>query len=181
MTPRRPSVMLGRIIAPVERAMMLLACLALGAMVLITAVDVIFRYALNAPFSWSHDLTTHYLLTALFFLSMPYVTGRGAHMTLDFAVRNVRIPLLRNAFTFAGDLLGLALAAGIGYGGWGNLLSAWQQGEVLPGALPLPTWPVHAVVVAGCAVLALRLFCGMLASIEATAAGRIAPPLSMAD
>jgi TRAP-type C4-dicarboxylate transport system permease small subunit len=181
MTSSSPSVLLGRIIAPIEGAMMVLACLAISAMVSITAVDVVFRYALNAPFSWSHDLTTNYLLIALFFLALPYVTARGAHMSLDFAVRNVREPVLRNGFVFLGDLLGFLLAAGIGYGGWQALLTAWQQNELLPGSLPLPTWPMHAMVLAGSAVLALRLLCGMMAAIEATVQGRIVSALSASD
>lgn len=178
---RTISAHLGRLLAPIESAMMLVACLAIAGMVLITAVDVVFRYALNAPFSWSHDLTTQYLLVGLFFLALPYVTGRGAHMSLDFAVRNLRTPLLRNGFILAGDGLGAALGIGIAWGNWDPLVSAWVNHEVLPGSLPLPTWPMHAIVILGCVVLALRLACGMLGAIEATLAGRIAAPASVAD
>lgn len=160
--------------------MMLAACLALAGMVGITAVDVVFRYAFNAPFSWSHDLTTQYLLVGLFFLALPYVTGRGAHMTLDFAVRNLRIVLLRNLFVMLGDGFGAALAAGIAYGNWPALRSSWMNNEVLPGSLPLPTWPMRVIVILGCTVLALRLACGVIAAIEATLAGRIVGPAHVA-
>lgn len=165
---------LGRAIAPIEAGMMLAACLAIAGMVLITAVDVVFRYALNAPFSWSHDLTTQYLLVGLFFLALPYVTGRGAHMTLDFAVRNLRSVPLRNGFILLGEGLGAALAIGIAYGNWPALRAAWINHEVLPGSLPLPTWPMRAIVIGGSLVLALRLACGMIAAVEATLAGRVA-------
>ncbi len=150
-------------------------------MVLITAVDVVFRYALNAPFSWSHDLTTQYLLVGLFFLALPYVTGRGAHMTLDFAVRNLRSVPLRNGFVMLGEGLGAALAIGIAYGNWPALRSAWVNHEVLPGSLPLPTWPMRAIVILGCTVLALRLVCSMIAAFEAALAGRIIGPVKVAD
>jgi len=177
----RPSALLGRLIAPLESALMLLACAAIAAMVGITAVDVVFRYALNAPFSWSHDLTTHFLLIALFFFALPYVTGRGAHMNLDFAVRGISRPVLRNGFTLLGEVLGLLLAVGIAYGNGLAMRSAWNQGETLPGALPLPIWPMHAIVVAGTALLALRMLCGALAAVEATLDGRIATHSSLAD
>lgn len=176
MAPR-----LWRLLAPIEGTMMLAACLAIAAMVLITSVDVVFRYAFNAPFSWSHDLTTQYLLVGFFFLALPYVTGRGAHMTLDFAVRNLRSPMLRNGFRMLGDGLGVVLALGIAYGNWPALRSAWVNNEILPGSLPLPTWPMRAIVILGSVVLALRLAIGVLAAIEATWARRVLSPAAVAD
>jgi TRAP-type C4-dicarboxylate transport system permease small subunit len=175
------SARLGRMLAPVEAAMMLAACLAIAGMVMITAVDVVFRYALNAPFSWSHDLTTQYLLVGLFFLALPYVTGRGAHMTLDFAVRNLGSVILRNLFVMLGEGMGAALALGIAYGNWPALRSAWINSEVLPGSLPLPTWPMRSIVILGCVVLALRLLCGAVGAFEAMLAGRMPAPVSVAD
>ncbi len=160
--------------------MMLLAGLSIAAMVLITAVDVVFRYALNAPFSWSHDLITHYLLVALFFLALPQVTRSGAHMSLDYAVRNLKSPWLRNGFSAFGDLLGLLLAVGIGYGGWQTTVAAWQAGEMLQGALAVPTWPANFLVPLGSAVLSLRLLIRLIAALEATLDGRIAMPPPLA-
>jgi TRAP-type C4-dicarboxylate transport system permease small subunit len=168
--------LLDRAIAAVENAMTLMACLAIAAMVLITAVDVIFRYALNAPFSWSHDLITQYLLVALFFLALSYVARTAGHMSLDFAVRNVTSPWIRNGFAAIGDLLGLLLAVGIAWGGWGTAMTALEQNEVLPGALPLPTWPARFLVPLGAGVLALRLFCRMLQAIDAARRGQVAAP-----
>ena len=178
---RTISARLGRVLTPVENVLMLAACLAIAGMVLITAADVVFRYALNAPFSWSHDLTTQYLLVGLFFLALPYVTGRGAHMSLDFAVRSLRSPLLRNGFMLLGDGLGAVLASGIAWGNWPALRDAWVNNQVLPGSLPLPTWPMRAIVILGCTVLALRLICGMIAALESTLAGRILGPAAVAD
>ena len=160
---------------------MVLSCVAIAAMVAITAVDVVFRYALNAPFSWSHDLITQFLLIALFFFALPYVSGRGAHMNLDFAVRGIASPLVRNGFTVLGEILGLLLAVGIAYGNWLTMQADWAQGATLPGALPLPTWPSHAIVVLGAGLLALRMLCGALAAVEATFDGRIASHSSLAD
>jgi TRAP-type C4-dicarboxylate transport system permease small subunit len=165
----------GRLVARVEDAMTALACLAVLAMVLITAANVVFRYVLNAPFSWSQDVITSYLLIALFFLSIAYVTRTGGHMNLDFAVRRLRVPWLRNLFAAVGDGLGLLLAVGIAWGSWGAAVTAFEQHEVLPGAIALPTWPSRFMVPLGSALLALRLFCRLLAILAAARQGRIVP------
>ncbi len=164
------------IVTAIEDGLTLVACAAVAAMVLITAVDVVFRYMLNSPFSWSHDVITHYLLIALFFLAVSYVTRSGGHMSLDFAVRNIRSPWLRNSFAAFGDLLGLLLAVGIAWGSWDSAWAAFEQDEVLPGAIPLPTWPSHFMVPLGSAVLALRLLCRILRAIEAARRGEIIVP-----
>jgi TRAP-type C4-dicarboxylate transport system permease small subunit len=164
---------LDRVVTPIEDGMTLLACAAVAAMALVTAADVVFRYVLKAPFSWSHDLITHYLLIALFFLALSYVARTAGHMSLDFAVRKVSVPWLRNLFSMVGDLLGLLLAVGIAYGGWTATAAAWSENDILPGALPLPTWPGLAMVPIGAFVLALRLLCRILFAIEATSRGTI--------
>lgn len=82
--------------------MMVLASLSVLAIVCITVGDVGSRRLLQAPFAWSHDLITQYLLVAAFFLSLPYMARIGGHMSLDYLARRVRRPILRNLLSFFG-------------------------------------------------------------------------------
>ena len=81
---------LDRALSRLEDGLLLISCLCILGIVGITAADVAARTLWNAPFAWSHDLITQYLLVAAFFLSLPYVTRIGGHMSLDFLARKLR-------------------------------------------------------------------------------------------
>jgi len=169
-----------RALAAIEDALLLVACLAILAIVVITAADVIARTALNTPFAWSHDLITQYLLVAAFFLSLPYVTRIGGHMSLDFLARRVRRPALRALLGLAGDALALLFVLGFTVGAWNTTVAAYQGGDVLPGDLGLPTWPSHLLGPIGAVVLSLRLVMRIVEWLAAMHQGVIPPHLGVA-
>ncbi len=140
-----------------EDALLLVSCVCVLGIVGITTADVAARTLWNAPFAWSHDLITQYLLVAMFFLSLPYVTRVGGHMSLDFLARKVRAPIPRTALVLFGEVLALIFVLGFIYGAWGTVTDAYQGGDMLQGDLPWPTWPSLLVGPVGAAVLALRL------------------------
>lgn len=168
---------LDRVLGTLEDAMMFCACLAILAIVCITAADVGFRYGLNAPFAWSHDVITQYLLVATFFLSLPYVTRIRGHMSLDYMARLVRNPLRRNAMSALGDILSIALVLGFAYASWDIAVEAYQGGDTLPGDLALPTWPSRMLGPVSAIVLAFRLTVMLLQTLEASSRRTISPHL----
>ena len=166
---------LDRVLTRLEDAMLLISCLCVLAIVAITTADVIARAVLNAPFAWSHDLITQYLLVAMFFLSLPYVTRIGGHMSLDFLARKVRHPVRRTWLVLVGEALALLFVLGFIYAAWGTAMDAYEGGDMLAGDLPWPTWPSRLVGPVGAAVLALRLLVRIGQALRALR-GRVHPP-----
>jgi len=146
-----------RVLSRVEDALLTISCLCVLGIAAITLADVVSRTTFNAPFAWSHDLITQYLLVAMFFLSLPYVTRVGGHMSLDFLARKVRAPRLRDVLVLVGEALAVLLVAGFVWGALGTALDAWHGGDVLQGDLPWPTWPSRLLGPIGASVLVLRL------------------------
>lgn len=148
---------LDRALARLEDALLLLSCLCILCIVGITAADVAARGLLNAPFAWSHDLITQYLLVVMFFFSLPYVTRISGHMALDFLARKVRDPRHRTLLVLLGEALALLLMAGFIVGAWSMVVDAYRGGDVLAGELAWPTWPSRLVGVIGASILELRI------------------------
>lgn len=146
-----------RALTRLEDALLVISCVCILGIVGITTADVVARGLFNAPFAWSHDLITQYMLVALFFLSLPYVTRVGGHMALDFLARKIRNTRLRSSLALFGEVLALLFVVGFIVGAWGSVVDAYHGGDVLAGDLPWPTWPSRLVGPVGAAVLSLRL------------------------
>lgn len=66
----------------IEPALGTLACVVLGALVLLTLVDVIGRYAFNTPVSGGFELT-ELMVAALVFIGLPMTTERREHVEVE--------------------------------------------------------------------------------------------------
>ncbi len=162
---------------------MVVAGVCFVAIVLITAADVTMRYAFNAPLIWAFELISDYLMVAIFFLAIATTQRVGQNIGVDILARRLP-PRLRAGLTALCQALTIALFAAVVVTNWPELTGAYLDNDVLAGAIPWPRWPSLALLVAGCAMLLLRLAlqlagnllaacCGALhlASYEAHAAG----------
>ena len=95
-----------RLLAPVLRALAILAALAGAAIVGLIGASVAMRHFANAPFRFTEELVG-LLMTAAFFLALPLVTLRAEHVRVQFFV-NALPPRLRWAVAVMANLLGLA-------------------------------------------------------------------------
>jgi TRAP-type C4-dicarboxylate transport system permease small subunit len=139
-----------------ERGGMIVAGVCFVAIVLITAVDVTMRYALNAPLIWAFELISDYLMVAIFFLAIATTQRVGQNIGVDIVAR--RLPgRVRAGLTAVCQALTIGLFAAITITNWPELTDAYFGGDVLAGAIPWPRWPTLALLVAGCAMLLLRL------------------------
>ena len=153
--------------------MLVVSCLCLLAIVGITTMDVAARALFNAPFAWSHDLITQFLLVAMFFFSLPYVSRIGGHMALDFLARKVGRPRLRSVLALVGEMLSLMFVAGFVWGALGTASDAYSGGDLLSGMLPWPTWPSRLLGPMGAGVLALRQLVRIVHAAEGLVHGRV--------
>ncbi len=164
---------LDRALTRLEDTLLLVSCLCVLCIVCITTSDVAARGLFNAPFAWSHDLITQYLLVAMFFLSLPYVTRIGGHMALDFLARKVRNPMQRTSLLLLGEMLAFLLIAGFIVGAWEMVVDAFQGGDLLQGDLAWPTWPSRLLGPIGALVLELRLLLRIVQATQALMRGSL--------
>lgn len=106
--------------------------------------EVVARYFLNAPTSWTHEVAA-YLLCPLVFLSIPAMTQRGAHIAISYfmeaAPPSVRLPLGK-AVLLGASLICLLAA-------WITGAETWRQyvrGVETIAAIPIPKWWVSMFI-----------------------------------
>lgn len=141
----RHLLQLDALLARVETALVAVAGLCVMAMLAVTSVDVVMRYAFNAPLSWSFDLVTQYLLVAAFFLAFPFALGRRDHVGVDFFARMLPARVYHSVLP-AGFLAASVLFAAIAWLGMAETVHAWQRDEVVAGVIPWPVWLARLVV-----------------------------------
>ena len=73
-----------RILLAIDVAMRVLCSLLLVAMSALLILQVVLRYAFNAPLFWIEEVCT-YLLVSVTFLGAAFAWGRREHITVDFA------------------------------------------------------------------------------------------------
>ena len=139
-----------------------LAGLAMFAMVFCVTIDVIMRYSLYAPLSWSYDLVSMYLLPAIVFLPVALVQRNAHHVNVD--ILYLRLSPGRQRLAAALSLLcagGVFSIIGIlaGIKGWTSVAAD----EVVSGPIAWPVWVGPALLAAGTALFLLRCIAGLLA------------------
>lgn len=84
-----------------RRALELLSALLVTGLVLVTVVDVVGRYAFNAPLKGAFEVT-QVLLGALVFAALPLTTAKGAHIEVDLLLPLLPAGVSRGLARFAG-------------------------------------------------------------------------------
>lgn len=126
---------------------------ALAGIVGLYLMEVVLRYFLAAPTTWSEEWIG-YLLLAMIFLAAPDVTRRGAHIAIDLLVERLSPPKARLAMRLGAGLGALvAGAAAVIVGG-----EAWTQaarGVMTNAAHPIPRFVLTALIAYGLGLSAL--------------------------
>ena len=71
------------VLGVLERALTVIAAVALFAIMALVVADVFMRYVMNSPFSFTYDLIGLYLLAAVFFLTLSDTLRVHAHVGVD--------------------------------------------------------------------------------------------------
>ncbi|WP_228047136.1 TRAP transporter small permease subunit [Saccharopolyspora montiporae] len=142
-----------------ERVCTAVSGAALVVLAALMTVEVVLRYAVGSPLSWSMSFITEYLLLGMFFLAMSPTWRLGGHVRIDVLYTRMP-PRVRRSLDVGGNVLCLLFAALLLYAGLLATHGAWAGGEIPPpgGAeLSWPTWISRALLPIGAAVLVLRL------------------------
>ena len=175
--PGRGAIMLlSGALRAIEQACVLVAVIAMLATLLLVVADVFMRYALNRPFSFTYDLIGLYLLGVVFFFTISNALREHEHVCVDILLQ--RFPLSgRRLSGLVTSVTGLAVFCLIGWLGFERTLENYQQGDVMAGAIPWPSWLSVLPVPIGCGVLSLRLALQLIGNLCSLATGRDLYPL----
>lgn len=149
------------ILKRIDAALSLVGAAMMILIMAIVAADVLSRYAFNAPFAWSYDLISVYLMPGIFFFFLSDTFRENGHVAVDIAQQRMP-PLWRHAallIVYACALVIFALVM------WASAARAWHAfaaNEVLAGGIAWPIWIAAAFVPLGVGMLVVRL---MLATI----------------
>ncbi|WP_428248155.1 TRAP transporter small permease subunit [Ferrovibrio sp.] len=155
-----------------ETAFLYLTSLGLFLIMMVIVVDVVMRYLLNAPLSWSFDLISMYLVTLVFFPALADTFSRGGHIKVDMfdAFRRTKVFAF---FEIVGYLIAIIFFSLIL---WKMAETGWEafvEKEVVDGAIPWPTWPPQAFGAVGVSLLIISMAIGIAARAQALLEGRV--------
>lgn len=139
----------------IETGSLITASLGVLAMMFVTAVDVIMRYAFSSPFTWWYDFLMNYVLIATFYLVFSYTLAHHGHLSVDFFAnklpRKTAFLMLAVGFLATGILMFLISKSSIS-----ESIVSYRNNEVLAGVILWPMWISKAIVGLGMSLLALR-------------------------
>jgi TRAP-type C4-dicarboxylate transport system permease small subunit len=142
-------------LAVVERLLVVLSSVAMGAIMLIVVADVLMRYIFGTPLSWSYNLIGLYLMVAVFFFALSDTLQNHGHIAID--IFQHRIPhRARHLSLSVGYLLSTVIMALIGWQAWLRFKSAYVNDDRIAAVIPWPTWIAYLIVLLGCFVMTLR-------------------------
>lgn len=162
------------ILRRIEHIAVLIGCTFLFALMIIVTADVFLRYFLNRPFVWTHDVVTHYVMPAIFFLILSDSMSAGAQVRVDILRDHFPsfFKALADAIGYLGAAVGFVL---IGLGGWRQFLEAIEHNEVVAGSIAWQVWPSFLLVAIGSLMLVVRLMIATVEGFGAPAASSHAP------
>ena len=144
-----------RVLDVTARGLFVLAGAASVAMAGFYLWEVVARYALGTPTIWTSDAVGYALAVAVF-AALPEVTRRRVHVAVDILPAALpdrpRILVTRATDAAAGLATGAA--------GWIAMSEAWRQlerGLMTNAAIPVPRWPITAMIALGLLLAALIL------------------------
>jgi TRAP-type C4-dicarboxylate transport system permease small subunit len=150
--PSRP----GRILSGIEYVTDTGAIIAMALAMLVVCAEVFFRYFLNSPLVWAHDVLVLYILPALFFLGLPGSYARGAHVSVDIICNYIgaRPQLWLHVLA---RMVAIGVFFALFHYGCSRFTATWESGEILPGPVAnWPIWPSTILVPIGAGLALLR-------------------------
>lgn len=164
-------------LAVIERASSVIAVAALLCLMSFVTLDVFMRYALNQPLGWVYDVTTIYLMIAIFYLALAPSFAANAHINVDLLQHALGTTARRVCL-----LIVDALSA-IFFGFLALICAGRAHEEYIVNAYngDWPVWSASAVVTLGSALLAARLVVYFIGHLSALFGGEDVfglPPLA---
>lgn len=168
---QQPANRISAILSWIERAMIVVSCVSLVAIMFIVVADVTLRYVLGTPLSWSYNLIGLYLMVAVFFFALSDTLHNHGHIAIDIFQHQIPHRPRHLSMTI-GYLLSSIVMALIGWQAWLRLKTAYINDDRIAAVIPWPTWIGYFIVTAGCVVMTLRCVYRTFGHAASAASGR---------
>ncbi len=155
--------MIARVFHAAAVAASAVAVAALGALALVTVIDVAGRYLFNRPLLGAIEMS-EFLMVFLSFGALALAEIRRSHISVDFFIGALP-ERLRTLLDAAGALLGIVFWSFVAWRAAVHAQRVREVGEVSAN-LTLPTWPFYLVVTVGCGLLAVALIGRLVRSLR---------------
>lgn len=139
------------------------------AMMLVVTYEVISRYLLNSPTTWSDEIAS-YLLIAIVFLGLAQNLRLGDHIRIDIVTEKMsaRARIWLELFAYA---IGLVFSAMLLVGIWIRFHNFWMRNTLSDSPLMTPLWIPMVPVLLGTAIFILAMLAGLITAAHAVAGG----------
>lgn len=143
------------LLSRLNRAIVLLASLALIAASAILTFSVVVRYLLQWPTYWQDEAAV-FLLVGATFLSAAWIQESRGHVAIEAiadllpeSINRWRRPLV--------DLLSLLFCGFFAWKSWALLEEAWREGQLSPSIWAPPMWIPYSTMALGMTLLAVQI------------------------
>lgn len=148
---------LDRVAYRLNAAAELLLWILVAAAIVVTFIQVVFRYGLESSLSWSEELA-RYVFVWIIFIGTSVATRRRQHIFVEVLI-GLMPPALRRWADFIGVIASMLFFAVFAYVGWLLTLNAWNQYST---ALDVRIAYVYAAAPLGAGLSILYLVVGLL-------------------
>ena len=148
-------LMANRLLKRFEFVLIVMAGLSIFSIMIMTTLDVVFRYGFRSPIKWWFDVVSNYLLIATFFLAFSYTLAHHGHLAIDFF--SIRIPRKFLHLVLSFSYLGVFVLLGVVtiYTTL-DAIDAWEKKDVFAGVILWPVWLAKIISPLGMFPLCLR-------------------------
>jgi TRAP-type C4-dicarboxylate transport system permease small subunit len=136
-------------------------------LVIVLGVDVLLRYAFNAPLIWGDEVSALVLLI-VFFASLPQVTLNRGHVQMDMLYK-VMPALLRQLCDAVSGVCGLIFSSLLLYQSFKSAVDMYRWNERAE-MIVIPYWPLALFAALSGLILCLQFALQILAAFRAPAA-----------
>ena len=143
-----------KVLDALTRAGEFAATLCVAAMAVFYTLEVIGRYAFNAPLNWSGDVSS-YLLLACVFMMLPRVTLAGAHVTVTFLEERMAPAARRRYVAALWRCCGVLCLITAGFVAW-ECARQFNEDVLTNQATSIPRWWLSAIATLGLVIAALQ-------------------------
>jgi TRAP-type mannitol/chloroaromatic compound transport system permease small subunit len=120
----------------------------------LTVLEVVLRYAFNAPTNWAHESST-LLFGMQYILSGAYAHRQGQHVNVD-VISSRWSPRTRAIVDVATAPFFFLFVGALGWTSWTFFLDSWQLREHSASDWAPPYYPVKLTIPLACVLLALQ-------------------------
>ncbi len=148
---------LGRGVARLSRAAIILGGVAIALMMVHVTADVVMRYVFNRPLPGTLTVVTYYYMILATFLPLAFAERRRAHISVEVVTE--MLPSHVRHHLQAWMLLPTALVMGIfAWRSFDAAVAAWDLGaSQVQGANRIPVWPAYFALPLGIGLMAVVL------------------------